>query len=98
MTDQNLITPSPEGSLICNDLWQKWLEAFAHLYAKSPRAHRQLDAIYHYFLLDLEDNEIADKLAVSRDQVQVLRARGMTHLRQDTALRTLTHELIENCL
>lgn len=97
MSNTNLMAPSPEGETMCRDLWEQWLQAYQRLYQMLPRAHRRLDVIYYTFLIGLGDDEIAGKLAVSREQVQVLRARGMAQIRQNGALRAVTEDLIENC-
>jgi DNA-directed RNA polymerase specialized sigma24 family protein len=97
MSNPNLMTPSPEGETVCRELWEQWLQAYQRLYQKLPRAHRSLDVVYYTFLLALSDDEIGERISVSREQVQVLRARGMAQVRQDTDLRAVTQDLIENC-
>lgn len=88
---------TPEQSALCIDLYERLLHSFEQIQKARKRAERQLEALYQAHVLGLSDQEIAEQLQATVDQVHVLKSRGRKLLCGDTEFVALFRELATNC-
>lgn len=88
--------PLPETQTLCQETLNDLFTRFAQLRQERPRAVRWLDAVYDTDVLDLTDQEIADKLGTTVLNMQSLRSKGRKLLRDDQTMQAIA-ERIRSC-
>jgi len=88
----------PADVALQNDMRRRLGVCFEHFLQKHPRAAQQLAVLWLRYIDGLDNRTIAKQLDKTTSAIQVLRSRGMAHLRGDPDLRALAVELGFNAL
>jgi DNA-directed RNA polymerase specialized sigma24 family protein len=85
--------PDPVDLALQKDTRRRLIACAERFVQKHPRAAHQLAVLWLKYINDLDDPTIAKQLNKTAQAVQVLRSRGMAHLRRDPDLCALAAEL-----
>jgi hypothetical protein len=93
--EDQLVTPADEGleHVLAAELQERVATCRAMFLQKHKRARLQFEAVWMKHLLRLDDCAIAARLGKAPKQIYVLRARGISKLRQEPAWRALAADL-----
>jgi RNA polymerase sigma factor (sigma-70 family) len=90
-------TQMPEEIALCTELYERLAHSFGRVQKSRKRAERQFEVLYQSHVVGLSDQEIAEQLQVTVEQVYVWKSRGRKILCGDAEFVALLSEVMTNC-
>ncbi len=81
-----------EQTAINSELRRQVKDCFDLVLQEHPRARQQLEAVWLKYIVGLDDTTISNRLGKSIANVQVLRSRGLNHLRSQRSWQQLAQD------